>query len=277
MAENQQQKIMAHYDNQELLNRIIEKLAKSGREFSSLRLNDLDALDELHVGGKKASRELARKAGLNPKSRVLDVGSGIGGPARLLSVEFDLEVVGLDLTFSFCRAANILSNTVDVRQNLGFVNGDALHLPFKPGSFDALWSQHSSMNIPDKKKLYQDCFHVLKKEGKLLIHDILTGDGPMPSYPVPWAATMENSFLVSGEEQQALLKQAGFKIIYWEDISEKALSWQIQAKTKEPGKTPPLLNHRLVYGEPIKEMASNLAKNLSENRIKIVEAICQKP
>ncbi len=275
MCDNSElQKVTKHYHSLDLVAKIESSLARHQRSISSLTLNDLATFDELHIGGKAASRRLANKAGLEPGKLILDVGSGIGGPARMLANEFGLQVIGLDLACSFCELANKLSKAVRIDNNLGFINGNALEMPFKENTIDAVWSQHCAMNIAEKTKLYSEFKRILKPKGKLLIHDVIAGDQQPVIFPVPWASSKDFSFLESSASLKKILVDSGFDIPLWEDITEQAFAWYDTFKKTKPSAETPILSQKLVLGDGLKIMAKNAKMNLQQNRVKIIEAIC---
>lgn len=272
---NNYQEVSQHYNSLNLIERIEEALAQQQMTFSSLTLNDLAGFDEMHIGGKVASRHLGEKANLQPGSTVLDVGSGVGGPARLLAHEFGLKVVGLDLTASYCQLADKLTSSVGIDGVIAFINGNALSLPFKSNMFDAVWTQHCAMNIKEKQLLYQEFARVLKPTGKLLIHDITAGENKPVYYPAPWASTEKNSFLETPDSLKTILIQSGFQFDLWENITQNALAWFESLKNQKTTSKAPALSQKLILGEKLKIMAQNVRKNLYEGRINVIEAICR--
>lgn len=267
------QSINQHYSKKSLESDIRSALNRAGKDISQLTLRDLASLDELHIGGKAATRALASKAGIPSGSLVMDVGSGLGGPARTLATEFDFSVIGLDITESFCRMAHILTRGVKMADRVAFLSGDALQMPFKPEMFDGLWSQHCSMNIPNKKQLYAEYHRVLKKGGRLLIHDVVAGSQAPICFPVPWAHDQSLSFLVTESDMRSQLTSAGFSEIFQQDISQDALDWFAQQKTNRSREEQPILNQKMVYGENLPAMVHNMKKNLKEDRIRVIEYI----
>ena len=252
--------INQHYDKDSLETDILSALNKAGKEMSELTITDLASLDELHIGGKSATQALASKAELTAGSLVMDVGSGLGGPARTIATEFDLNVIGLDITESFCRVARLLTKSVSLTETVNFLNGDALQMPFKQGVFDGIWSQHCSMNIPDKTRLYSEYHRVLKKGGRLLIHDVIAGSQGPISYPVPWAHDQSLSFLVPESEMKNQINRAGFSEIFWQDISQNALDWFEKQKVNRSKENQPILNQKIVYGDNLLGSVKNSMK-----------------
>ena len=265
--------INQHYDKNSLETNILSALSKAGKKMSQLTLADLASFDELHIGGKLATRALANKAGLHAGSLVMDVGSGLGGPARTIATEFDLNGICLDITEAFCRMAQLLTKSVKMAETVDFLNGDALQMPFKPEVFDAIWSQHCSMNIPDKDRLYSEYHRILKKGGRLLIHDVVAGSQSPICFPVPWAHDQSLSFLVSESDLRNQVKRVGFSEVFWQDISQNALDWFEMQKAKNVRENQPILNQKIVYGENLLAMVRNIKKNIQEDRIRVVEYI----
>jgi len=152
------------------------------------RLNpfDLAPADEFHVGGLDATRELAEQMELAPGLQILDVGSGIGGPARYFAAERQCKVTGVDLTEEFVQVARSLTRRTKLENLVEFVQASALNLTFNPETFDRAYMIHVGMNISDKAGVFREVRRVLKPGGKFAIFDyVRTKDGPI-TYPVPW-------------------------------------------------------------------------------------------
>ena len=121
---------------------------------------------------------------------MIDVGSGIGGPSRYLASKFGCHVTGLDLVEEYCRVADSLAKRVKLDNLLTYRQGDATQMPFDDTTFDVVWTQHASMNIADKKKLYSEMYRVLKPGGgKLAVNETYKGSSDMDDssiyFPVP--------------------------------------------------------------------------------------------
>src|ERR1700746_942956 len=87
-----------HYGATGLTERLKTALMALGPEDQRLTPEQLGALDQFHTRGVVATAELAKLAGITPDMSVLDVGSGVGGPARFLAATFCCRVTGGDLT-----------------------------------------------------------------------------------------------------------------------------------------------------------------------------------
>lgn len=269
--------VEGHYSKSDIGSLILAALQQSGKDIDNLRLEDLEPVDEFHVRRREATRELARRAGVDKGLQVLDVGCGIGGPARTMAYEFGARVTGIDLTEDYCRAATMLTARVGLADRVTFRQANALDLPFPEGSFDVVWTQHASMNIPDKPRLYGECFRVLRPGGTLAIYDILAGPAGPVHFPVPWARTPETSFLIAPDELRGLVEAAGFGVTHWEDRTSAALEWfEALSKRIQQQGVPPLGTHLLVGGADYPEMARNQVRNLKEGRVVLGEILARK-
>lgn len=238
---------------------------------------DLAAVDQLHSRGAIATRVLARLAQIRAGERVLDVGCGIGGPARLLAAEFGARVVGVDLTDSFCEAARLLSTRCGLDQRVEFFRANALALPLADASVDVVWTQHVAMNIADKPALSHELWRVLRTGGRLALHEILAEDGSDLHFPVPWAASASDSFLETADALRARLLPR-FDLMAWQDATAETLSWahETQAKRRALSKDSPPPVPAMIFGPEFERMADNLLRNLEERRIRVVEAVFRK-
>jgi ubiquinone/menaquinone biosynthesis C-methylase UbiE len=270
-------RVEAHYSHQDLGAAILQALVSAGKDPDRLTPEDLAPMDEFHIRGRQATLALAQKLTLTQGMQVLDVGSGIGGASRFLALEFGVRVTGLDLSEDYCRVASMLARRLGLDYLVRYRRGNALDMPFEDGSFDVLWTQHAGMNIPDKDSLYREMWRVLKPGGVLALYDVLAGTGGPVHYPVPWARDPGISFLPEPQQMREILEKSGFVIQSWRDETEEGRAWfrRMAGKISREG-APPLGIHVLL-GPDFGAMASNLVRNLEEDRIVIIEAVVQRP
>jgi ubiquinone/menaquinone biosynthesis C-methylase UbiE len=270
------EELLRHYAHPDLESAILTALRAAGKDIDRLQAEDLAPIDEFHIRGRQATLELARAAGMAAGMRVLDVGSGIGGPSRCLARDFGCEVTGIDLSEDYCRAATLLARRVGLAEQVTYRQGDALDLPFADESFDAVWSQHVAMNIADKAALYGQMRRVLKPGATLAIYDVVAGAAGPVHFPVVWAGTAVNSFLVAPSELHWLIATAGFEVVHWQDDTATARAWftGIADRIAERG-LPPLGIH-LLLGSDFALMAANQRRNLDEDRIGLIQAVARR-
>jgi ubiquinone/menaquinone biosynthesis C-methylase UbiE len=268
--------VQTHYgDGVNLAGSIARKLKAAGKNLEDLKTSDLSTVDEFHIRGRKATLELGRQMNLGEDSDVLDIGSGLGGPARTIAQEYGCHVTGIDLTQAFCDAALQLSKWVSIDSRVMFQQGDATSLPFEENQFDTAMTIHVAMNIPAKDKMYAEAKRIIKSDGIFAVYDVLKGEGGDVLFPVPWAREPSINHLVTRDEMEALLTQAGFEILQVNDSTEESHGWfkEMLARMEESG--PPPVTFQTFMGDDFPEMVRNQDRNLSERRIRTVSFICK--
>jgi len=262
-------KVREHYNATGLTDRIKSALATIGPEGQMLTVAQLAPLDQFHIRGILATAELAEAAGLDPSTRVLDLGCGIGGPARYLATTFGCKVIGVDLSPAFIDAAIYLTERCDLSDRVSFQVGDAMRLPFEDAAFDAVFLQHVAMNVENRPALYAEVRRTLSARGRFATYDVVLRDGNV-IYPVPWARDASTSFLLSEKDTRPALEQAGFKAVLWRDDTQTALEWFKTAMGKSPPSGP---NLGVVMGPDFAAKTGNLARNIRENRLGVLSAV----
>lgn len=266
--------VNAHYTPGDLAAAIQEGLRKAGKNPDAPALDDLAPVDQFHTGGKAATLELAQLANLTPGMRVLDVGGGIGGAARLLASQMGCQVTVIDLTEAYCQAGETLTRRTGLSERVRFQQGNALDLPFEDQSFDAVWTQHSTMNIADKARLYAEVARVLRPDGRLAFHEIMAGPNTPIYFPVPWATDGHISFLRTPQEIRTLLQGNGWSEHAWNDKTATSLAFfqeRLALIERASPNLPPLGLH-LLLGERFVPAFQNMVRNLQEQRITVIQA-----
>jgi sarcosine/dimethylglycine N-methyltransferase len=264
-----------HYRATGLTERLKTALAALGPADRRLTPQQLGALDQFHTRGLAATAELAELAGIAAGMSVLDVGSGVGGPARFLAAAYGCRVTGVDLSEPFVEAACYLTERTGQGGQVSFQAASALELPFDDGRFDVVLLQHVAMNIADRARLYCEIRRVLTSGGRFATFDVVLNSGE-PHYPLPWARTPATSFLLTAAATRAAIEPAGFRNLAWQDDTEAAKTWIAQLRADSPIKTPgppPSPNLGVVMGPDFAQLAANLGRNLMEGRLGILTAV----
>ena len=264
--------ITSHYTSGNLLARLNAALAEDGADPAHPTMQALAPYDQFHGRGMEATEQLASMLEVAPKDRLLDIGSGIGGPARYMAHRFGCRVTGIDLTAEFCDVARHLTRLLGLESRVDFETGDAVSMPFADASFEGAYSMNVSMNIADKAGLYREIRRVLKPGGWLMLSELADGPGPALDYPTPWAATASTSFLSTPEETRQGLEAAGFVIVQMRDTAEETKAWGARSKAMvERGEKPPHRAVQLIHGEGALAAMRNSSRGVNEGRILPIE------
>jgi SAM-dependent methyltransferase len=267
-------RVAAHYGAAGLHERIMERLAEAGVAADAVTAEHLKAVDEFHIGGAEATAALLDQLEVGPGTRVLDVGCGIGGPARTIAARTGARVTGIDLTPDFVEAARRLTATVGLKAD--FVVGSALDLPFADAAFDLVTLLHVGMNIADKPRLFAEVARVLAPGGTFGVFDVMLF-GTHPAFPLPWANDAASSFVETPDEYLATARGAGFDLVARRDRGEVARDFfaRMQAAMRE-GRMPPV-GLPLLLGEAAPQKVANMMAAVEAGDIEPVEMIFRKP
>lgn len=209
--------VRSHYGGGDLEEVIFDGLREAGIDTDALTVEDLSGVDQLHAGFLPATRYLLEQLALTPEVRLLDVGCGIGGPARVAAATYACPVVGVDLSPDFVRVAQLLTDRVGLAELVKhrIAAGDRIDLA--DGSFDRAMMVHVGMNIPDKTAVFTEVHRVLRPGAIFGLFEQMQVGEAAPPYPLPWAEDERSSFLCSPAEYTDALETAGFTIVRTED------------------------------------------------------------
>lgn len=255
-----------YWSRPQLSARLLEAVTTLGLDLHTATPEAMAPLDQFHGGAQAATRALAQQAGLTAGMRVLDVGGGFGGPARMLAVECGVQVTVCDLTPEYLEAGTMITAHMGLQALVTFQHGNALDLPFPDGSFDVVWTQNSGMQIADKAQLYRGFHRVLRAGGRLAQLEPVLGRGEPPYLPLMWATTPEQSQLLTAEALHAVITGAGFV--------ERA--WDPAATFPDPAVRPVVTIQRLVMGEHLQAIQDARQRNEAEDRLRAVLGVFER-
>jgi sarcosine/dimethylglycine N-methyltransferase len=259
--------LQAHYSARDIEARILAAVRAAGLDPEQrLPPEALGALDHFHTGGLRASRELMELANIRADDRVLDVGAGLAGAARLLAATLGCRVECVELSADYCAGALLLNRLTGLGDRIAVHEGSALDLPFADHSFDVAWMQNVGMNIADKRRLYAEICRVLKPGGRFAFQEMAAGKVAASYFPLPWATDPADSLLVSAEEMRSVLGESGFVADLLEDTSDVHLSRTMA------NATPAALTLG-VYVDNLAQKAGNARRSLQEGQVRLVRGV----
>jgi len=230
-----EQSVSQHYTHGSLETALLDALKRAGKDLDTLTYADLAVVDEFHIGGRPATRALGEQIDLPAGARVLDVGCGIGGPARFFAAERGWQVEGIDLTAEYVEIARALSQRVGMAGKTSFRQASATTLPFADTSFDGAYMLHVGMNIADKTSVFAEVRRVLKPGGMFGIYDAMRESDGAFAYPVPWSSEPATNHIDTPDAYRAALAAAGFSVIKERNRRDFALQ-SMQQRVAQAGR-----------------------------------------
>lgn len=265
--------VSMHYTSGDMLARIRAALVELGHDPDRISPEILKPVDEFHIGGADATTALLNRLVIRWESKVLDIGSGIGGSARMIAARYGCHVTGVDLTPHFVEVARTLSAMCGMEDRVRFEVGSATALPVADASFDLALLLHVGMNVPDKAAIFREARRVLRSGATFAVYDVMrTGDGDL-AFPVPWAETPDLSALDTPQTYRAAAKEAGFAVEVEDNCCELALQFFSRLQAQALNGTPPVLGLHQLMGPTAKEKVHNMIAAVRAGTIAPIQMI----
>ena len=265
--------VAAHYTTGQLIRNIDQALEQIDVDPAAVTAEDLKTVDEFHTGGLEATDALLEQLEIGPQTRVLDLGCGIGGPARVMAERFGCHVTGIDLTREFVACAAEMTRRVGLHSLVDFRHGSVLDLPFDDDSFDVATLFHVGMNIADKDRLMTEAARVLRPGGTLAVFDVMGVQTDAIVFPMPWAEHATTSFLAPPDAYAQAARDAGFAEVARRDRSGFAAAFFEKVFARAEAEGPVALGIHLFMRDTAAQKLQNYASNLSAGRIAPTELI----
>ncbi|MCK1542397.1 methyltransferase domain-containing protein [Bradyrhizobium sp. 179] len=266
-----------HYARSGLIDAIENGVVRMGKAIDTVTIDDLAAVDEFHIGGRRATEELMEQLGIDASDHVLDVGCGLGGPARFVADRYQCRVSGVDLTLDYVATGNRLCEWVGLNDRVKLYQSTALSLPFQQWNFSAAYMLHVGMNIEDKERLCLEVARVLRPGALFAVYDVMRmADGEV-SYPLPWATTRESSALGSPQCYRRALEHTGFEILSERNRRDFALAYFEGLRSRaSPATDPAPLGLHTLMGDRRQDQIKNMIASISKGVIAPVELFARK-
>jgi ubiquinone/menaquinone biosynthesis C-methylase UbiE len=278
---SRQAKLVAEFWAQRLpsFDEALTLLRSEGLDVDRLTPEDLHRFDMVHCGGVEATDLVAHEGGIKSGQSVLDVGCGLGGPARRFAYRHGAIVWGIELSEPVFQTAVALTSLVGLGERVRFTLGSALKMPYEGRNFDAVVMQHCAMQVTEKEDIFGECARVLRTGGSLVLHEFFLGTGGDPYYPLAWATDPAMSALETFEDTEVLLSRLGFDVGPLLDQRPTAISFYTGLVAKLEKAVAGEAGFR---GKNVEEarnslrIFSSMLKNFQENRVRLGIVVCHK-
>jgi cyclopropane fatty-acyl-phospholipid synthase-like methyltransferase/ABC-type nitrate/sulfonate/bicarbonate transport system substrate-binding protein len=209
---------------------VYKALAQRGKAKGPLALSDLLSLghlDQYHYLGADACYELSETLALSESDYVYDIGSGVGGTARVLADCSGCEVLGVELQPELCRLSNELTRRVGLEGKIVFKAGDFLNYEWE-AEFDHFVSLLVFLHLPDRARVLEHCYKSLKSGGRFFIEDFAEVHPFSASEQQALKEQVSAVNITTSEQYRQDLEAAGFTEVTIVPMTEAWRDWTQQ-------------------------------------------------
>lgn len=271
------QSISDHWGTGDVYDGIMKAMEAASISPDTVTVEQMAPVDHFHARGFPATVELADALPIQARQHIVDIGCGLGGPARYLAERFVCRVDGVDITGPFVEAANKLTALLKMEGQVEVELGDGQNLPYGDAMFDGGYTQHVTMNIADRAQFFGEAYRVLKPGAFFALTEHGLGPEGNPYHPLPWSEDGSGAYLITPADTVAYLEGAGFVDVEVEDTGSKYLAGYRRAmELAAQGALPPFGAH-ILMGQTAPAKTKNSARNIEEGRTHPIRVICYKP
>lgn len=265
-----------HYSREDLITVIKKAIQAIGKTPATVSVDDLSSMDEFHVGGRDATKMLMDSLELKVHHHLLDVGCGLGGPARFIADKYGSSITGIDLTPEFVDVGNKINCWFGLENQVNLREGNIMNLSALADQFDGAYMIHVGMNVEDKISLFKEIAKSIKRDGFFVVFDLMQIDSGGLTFPVPWSATQATSFLVSSGAYQYALEHSGFKIELVRNHHAFAIDFyqRVQEQNRTQGLSP--MGLHLLMGDDTKTRLTNAYSAILDGVIAPIQIVARK-
>jgi len=166
-----------------------------------------------HMGGLRATRELAELCHIHQDAYILEVGCGIGTTSCFLANEYGCRVVSVDLSDRMVARARERAIKRGVHNLVEFKVADAQQLPFEDARFDAVIDESVMAFVADKPRAISEYIRVARGRGYIGLNEVAWSKTPPPDLVRYITLIMAGADFLTGEGWSALLENPGLNEI----------------------------------------------------------------
>ena len=256
--------------------RVREAMIEANLIDKKLEIEDLFPIDQYHARGIAATVDLGKRMPISKGNKILDIGCGLGGPARYYAKKFECFITGIDITPSFIELGNEFNQLTSMSNKIDLKVGNGEILELEDNTFDGAYSQHVTMNVAQRDRFFSEAYRVLKKESFFAFTEHGLGPIGEPIFPLPWANTESMSYLLTPNETILLLNEVGFYDIEIIETGDKYMSGYEKLVNQTNTKKTPILGIHVIGGTSMKERSINSLNSIKEKRTFPFEILCKK-